>query len=139
MSYNNKENRIEERVYSVTMTEEELKLFSEFLEQKIYTGPTKRHNKDLKKIHELDLGYTAIGNNGGVYTKTHNDNARRAVRGNDLPKKTYAYGKNNTEALNLRITSGRSTDPKMLETYKKSMPFKAKVNHQFRRRPVRLK
>ena len=33
MSCNNKKNRIEERVYSITMTEEELKLFSEFLKQ----------------------------------------------------------------------------------------------------------
>ena len=32
MSYDKKKSRVEERVYSVTMTEEELKLFSEFLQ-----------------------------------------------------------------------------------------------------------
>ena len=36
MSYDKKKNRIEERVYSVTMTEDELRLFSEFLGQKEY-------------------------------------------------------------------------------------------------------
>ena len=33
MNYNNLENRIEERVYFVTMTEDEFRLFSEFLEE----------------------------------------------------------------------------------------------------------
>lgn len=47
MSYNNK-NRDEERVFSVTMTEEELSLFSEFLEQREYAGPVKRQNRILR-------------------------------------------------------------------------------------------
>ena len=40
MNYNNNKNRIEERVYSVTMTEEELRLFSEFLSfsQRLYNN-----------------------------------------------------------------------------------------------------
>lgn len=37
MKDNNLENGIEERVYSVTMTEEELRLFSEFLGQRNYS------------------------------------------------------------------------------------------------------
>ena len=39
----------EERIYSVTMTEDELKLFSEFLEQREYAGPVKMQNKALKR------------------------------------------------------------------------------------------
>ena len=97
------------------------------------------HNKELKKALELDMGYTAVGNNGGVSTKVHNDNARRAVRGAELPKKAYVYGGNNKEALNLRITSGQPTNPKMLTSYKQSMPLKAKISHQIKRRPIRLK
>ena len=128
----------EERLYSVTMTEDELKLFSEFLEQKNYTGETKRHNKALKKAAELDRGYTAIGH--GDYSKAHSDRARHAVRGTDLPKKSYVYGKNNKEALDLRITSGRPTNPKMLRDYKKTMPIGARVSRQvFKRKPMRLK
>ena len=38
----------EERIYSVTMTEDELRLFSEFLEQREYTGPVKRQNRVLR-------------------------------------------------------------------------------------------
>jgi hypothetical protein len=34
MNYNNNKNGVEERVFSVTMTEEELSLFSEFLDQR---------------------------------------------------------------------------------------------------------
>ena len=48
MSYNNKKNRIEERVYSVTMTEEELKLFSEFLSKSF--GDTKLSDDDEEDI-----------------------------------------------------------------------------------------
>jgi hypothetical protein len=112
---------MEDKLISVIMTEAEVKLFSEFLEQREYTGPTKRANKELKKAHELDMGYTAIGNNGGVHTKAHMDDARRAVRGVDSPKKTYVPGGNNKEALNLRISSGRPTNPSMLRDYKKSL------------------
>ena len=127
----------EEKIYSVTMTEEEIRLFSDFLEQRVY-GETKRHNKDLKKAKELDRGYTAIGH--GDYSKAHGDNARRAVRGTDLPKKSYAYGKNNVEALNLRITSGKPTNPNMLRDYKKTMPLGVKVTRQvLKRKPMRLK
>ena len=127
----------EEKVYSVTMTEEEIRLFSDFLEQRVY-GETKRHNKELKKAKELDRGYTAIGH--GDYSKDHGDNARRAVRGTDLPKKSYVYGKNNKEALDLRITSGNPTNPKMLKDYKKTMPIGARVSRQvFKRKPMRLK
>ena len=127
------------KTYIVNMTEFELKLFSEFLEQRSYTGEVKRHNKKLKKALELDMGYTAIGNNGGVSTKVHNDNARRAVRGAELPKKAYVYGGNNKEALNLKITRGQATNPKMLTSYKKSMPFTAKVSNQIKRKIIRLK
>ena len=50
MSYEmQKKNGVEERVFSVTMTEEELRLFSEFLEQREYAGPVKMQNKALKK------------------------------------------------------------------------------------------
>lgn len=50
MSYDKKKNRIEERVYSVTMTECELRLFSEFLEQRGFGGqdidyPKRDYNK----------------------------------------------------------------------------------------------
>lgn len=118
------------KLISVLMTESEIKLFSEFLEQREY-GPTKRANKELKKAHELDRGYTVVGNNGGVHTKAHDDNARRAVRGTDLPKKTYVSGGNNEEALNLRISSGRRTDPSMLRDYNKSLGPRRVVRRVF--------
>lgn len=47
MSYNNNKNRIEERVYSVTMTEDELRLFSEFLEQKEFENKSKERFGDF--------------------------------------------------------------------------------------------
>lgn len=130
---------MEERLYSILLNEEEMKLYSEFLEQRSYTGPTKKQNKELKRAAELDRGYTAIGNNGGVHTEAHAANARRAVRRVDSPKKTYVHGGDNKQALNLRITSGQPTDPKMLASYKRSMPLRAKVSNQIRRKPLRLK
>jgi hypothetical protein len=130
----------DEHVYSVTLTETELKLFSEFLDQRNY-GEIKKHNKGLKRAYELDLGYTAIGH--GDYSKAHGDNALRAVRGTDLPKKSYVYGKNNKEALDLRITSGKPTNPEMLRDYRKTMPMSARVGSTVRRRilkkPGRIK
>ena len=39
---NNKKDRIEERVYSVTMTEDELRLFSEFLEQREFNSKAQK-------------------------------------------------------------------------------------------------
>ncbi len=41
------------KTYSVTMTETELKLFSEFLEQREYTGPVKSYNKTVKREYFL--------------------------------------------------------------------------------------
>ena len=54
MSYNKKD-RIEERVYSVTMTENELRLFSEFLEQREYSSKAqklRRRAADIKKAEQ---------------------------------------------------------------------------------------
>lgn len=47
MDYNNNKNRDEEKVFSVTMTEEELKLFSEFLSyQKGFSEGKEKEDKD---------------------------------------------------------------------------------------------
>ena len=52
MSYNNRKNRIKERVYSVTMTEDELKLFSEFLEQREFESRKEVWEREKKEEQE---------------------------------------------------------------------------------------
>lgn len=51
MSYNNNENRNDVRVFSVTMTETELKLFSKFLEERYYSD--KKESKLTDEEEEL--------------------------------------------------------------------------------------
>ena len=72
MSYKMPENRIEERVYSVTMTEEELRLFSEFLSERsysrkkkymTYTGKLPKYTRDGVKISGNQDTWGFNGNN----------------------------------------------------------------------------
>jgi hypothetical protein len=59
MSYEMK-NRIEERVYSVTMTDDELRLFSEFLEQKEYArGNVAGMNPNMVRNGKMIAGKAA--------------------------------------------------------------------------------
>lgn len=52
----------EERIYSVTITENEFKLFSEFLEQREYAGLVKLQNKAIKRDFFLNYSpYTYHG------------------------------------------------------------------------------
>ena len=52
MNYNNRKNRDEEKVFSVLMTEEEISLFSEFLEQRQFSTNLSAIDKDY--LGELD-------------------------------------------------------------------------------------
>lgn len=126
---------MEERLYSVTMTEEELRLFSEFLEQREYTGPTKMANKALKNQQFMDrnrLGrpaLTAAGTKEYVPRTTSAPNtwtpqqrsqnmgismARKAERNVSAPNGfSYHAGdsKRNVDTLNRKITAGVKSSP----------------------------
>ena len=69
-----------ERVYSVTMTEDELKLFSEFLEQREYSSKAqklRRHAADIKKAEQQ---WQNMGVISGPLDPQYHDNALKFGR-----------------------------------------------------------
>lgn len=81
MSYNNNKNGDEEKVFSVIMTEEEIALFSEFLEQKEYArGNVSGMNPNMVRrrvVHGKTVTRTAPGK--GRSTKTVRDNSAKKL------------------------------------------------------------
>lgn len=83
MSYDNNKNRDEEKVFSVTMTEEELSLFSEFLEQREYArGVVSKMNPRMTRNGRMMPGKSAS-------TKQLRDKSSRDIVNRTRPETEY--------------------------------------------------
>lgn len=143
--------------YVVNMTEAEMKLFSEFLEQREYTGPVKKANEKLRRQYEVNQAVDDYGFGWGKYSDVAKNTPKsrkplsqqtpeqkhisvgiKTVRGYNRQldgSSSYRYGQDNLTTLNARITSGKPTDPSMLTKYKSSLPKKGVIN----RKPIAVK
>lgn len=139
MDYNNK-NRVEEKVFSVTMTEEELKLFSEFLEQKEFNSKAqkaRRRKFDLRTAQVASDGF-----NPDFYFKPSEDDlvrkGRSALRSN---KTDLGFDLTKTSPLHENINLAKPDDIlKSKSRYGTNIPSKERVinrlGHQDLRKAV---
>ena len=92
MSYEMNKNRVEERVYSVTMTEDELKLFSEFLEEQKEFGARERkmrfkrdraaQNAEMhanRAVKKAERATAAIKSGNTALAEVHTNAANKAI------------------------------------------------------------
>ena len=120
------------KLYSVEMTETELRLFSEFLGQKEFAGPVKMQNKALKrqnlmKRHNISNHASSVADIRG---------AREKERSIPRYRQRYHYGQRdqNRENLHINITNGGGTwDPGQVRDYKgeKHIATRSKLGEWF--------
>ena len=80
MNYEMPKNRIEERVYSVTMTEDELRLFSEFLEQREYSSKAQKLRRRAADIKKAEQQWQNMGVISGPLDSQYHNNALKFGR-----------------------------------------------------------
>ena len=92
MNYEMPENRIEERVYSITMTEDELRLFSKFLEEQKEFGARERkmrfkrdraaQNAEMhanRAVNKAEKATAAINSGNTALAEVHTNAANKAI------------------------------------------------------------